>query len=246
MSGPLSVAAVLVLAAGLAGCEKVKSLTTIFWRSGANLAADLEPGLEVEYRTRVNAIHPIAGPDGAPMKMTVDLAMKVRNRNGADETDGWMPVETEILESKFEKNGRPSPVVLTGRRVTFRYGELRRISRWEGIPLPVGVELLEIGPPKGRVKPGEEWKIETSRSLLYRETSIGLVKFFKYEGEGDLNGTKCHKLSVTIETAKAAVGAGAEIMVSGSGEVWVSKDDGRVRKATEILEGTLLDPSISL
>lgn len=235
----LRLAGAVLTVAAVSGCDWMEPVTSLFSRSGAKLASSLEKNRTVMYRTQVNAVIPVVGADGKAAAKTVDLAMKVSSRTGAEISGGWIVLENEITEGQYMINGQPTPVQLAGRRITAKISELRGVSQWQGLTFPVGVELLEIGVPKGRVQPGEKWKIEATRVLLHREERIAFSKFYTYQGDGTFEKNSCHKLAVSIPATTVALGDGSHLQFSGSGEVWIAKKDGLIRKATEIIEGTL-------
>ncbi len=243
IAGGVAVAAILLLLLSL-NLWSTSWLQSLFSRRGADLSAVLKTNQTTIYRTQIHAVTPLWGvKDKTTLVANMDL--KIRCRNQGAEVAGWIPVESKILEGSCEVDQKPRALQLAGKKLSYRYSALRRIARWQGLPFPSGVELLEIGPPKGRVKKGERWKIEVKRILLQQQEEIGFDKFFTYVGEDTLKGKLCHRLSVSVPTTNKKLSTGAFLKFAGSGEVWISKDDGTIFKSTEILEGQLRDEKLS-
>jgi Tol biopolymer transport system component len=222
------------------GCSRLPSLGSLVSRGGADLSARSKPGKDIVYRCQVSATDPV-WTNAAPSAIGSGVELKVRCRILTEEADGWINAESEILEGRYEVDGKFQESRLAGQKMTYKYSSLRRMSSWTGPVFPTGIELLDIGAPNGRVKRGEKWKIEVKRLLLRRQGEIGFDKEYVYGGTETLDGEECHKLTVSIPSRSVRLNGGATLDLSGSGEVWIAKSSGRIMKATEILEGPLRD-----
>src|ERR1043166_4303500 len=142
----------------VSGCEKVNAL---IGRGGVSLEAPLKTPADSTWRVLVESPAPAGGGGTATISARVDL--KIRARQGAGQADNWAPVDAEILEGRYEVDQKPRGIQLAGQKISFKISDQRRLSAWQGPAFPAGLELLEIAPPKGRVKKGERWKVETKR-----------------------------------------------------------------------------------
>jgi len=232
----------LVLLA-LAGCDRVSAL---IGRSGAALEASLKTGQESSWRVLVESSAP-AQPAGAAAKagtISARIDLKIKTKLGAEEADGWFQLDGEILEGRYEVDQQPRGTQLAGQKLSGKINGGRRLSRWQGPAFPSGLELLEIAPPKGRVKKGEQWKLEVHRQLLQQQQDVVFDKFYTDQGESPLGAELCDHLSISIPSTKRLLSTGTQVEFTGSGEVWISRKDGRVLKATEVLDGQMSDEKV--
>ncbi len=248
-----AVLACVLLAACSSGCQRMSSMADsalslvggIFSRGGVKLAAKQKVDETQSYRILIESVMPVWGKDAAGQTGAL-LAMKIQTRNAAKEDDGWMRVEADIQEGRYEVDAKERPLRLAGQKFAFSYGPLRRIAKWRRIAsIPTGLELLEIGPPKGRLKVGETWQMEVRQILLLQQEEITLKKLFTLSGSQELGGIECAKLQVQIPATSLTLSTGAKVEFSGSGEVWISRKDGTVLKANEIIEGQMQDEKLS-
>lgn len=227
----------------LAGCDRVSAL---IGRSGASLEAPLKSGQESSWRVLVesSAPAPSAGTGAKAGTITARIDLKLRTKLGAEEADGWLQLDGEVLEGRYEVDQQARGTQLVGQKMTGKINGGRRLSRWQGPAFPSGLELLEIAPPKGRVKKGEQWKVEIHRQLLQQQQDVVFDKFYTYQGEASLDAEPCDRLSVSIAATKRLLSTGTQVEFTGNGETWVSRKDGRVLKATEVLEGQVSDDKV--
>ena len=220
----------------ISGCSKFTD--GIFARWGVNLSVTQKEGQQAVFNAVTESTSTKAS-DGQVRTISSKLLTKVRCTNVKAEENDWMLVSAEILEGQLSVDGRARPFLLLGQKLSFKHSNTRRISQWRSAGPPVGVELLDISFPKGRVKKGEKWKIETRRLLLELNEEAVFDKFYSLEGEGKLGETQYHRLVVSIPEKSLTLPSGVTLGFSGSGEVWIAKKDKQVLKATEILQGQI-------
>ena len=221
----------------LAGCDKVSALVG---RGGATLSQPLKSGDELVTRTLIEAVAPLwTGSRTGSTSSRLDL--KLRCRITGAEADGWASAEAEILEGSMESAAGSRPLQGVGQKLPFKLGSQRRINRPANVPHPTGLELMEIAPPDGRIKKGDQWKVAVKRALLIPQEEIDMDKLFRLEGEDTWGGEPVWRLSVQIVPLKRALGSGAQLELAGTGEVLISRKTGRLMRSTEVLEGRLTD-----
>lgn len=227
-----ALAATFLFAVPLSGCEKVKGM---IGRGGANLSRTPVAGESLSYRSLIEA----PAPDGgAGTRIELTLSCKTLK----DEGDGWSAMEGEVGTGRYEVNGAPRQVPIAGQKATFKYNALRKVSGWRGPDFPTALELLDLAPPKGRVKKGEAWKTEARRTLINLQEEVEFARHFVLEGESPVGSEPAWRMSVRVPPVKKTLAAGGALLeFSGSGEIWVAKKDGRLLKATELLEGKVTD-----
>ncbi len=227
-----ALAATFLFALSATGCDRVKGL---IGRGGADLSRPVAVGQELMLRSLIEA----PGADGTG-GTRIELTLKCKAV--ADEGDGWAAFEGEVMSGRYEVDGNPRQVPLAGQKAAFKYNAQRKLSGWRGVNFPTGLELLDMAPPKGRMKVKETWKTEGRRTLLVNQEEVTFERLFVLEGETPYAGEPAWRMSVRIPPAKKALAAaGTMLEFSGTGEAWVARKDGRLLKATELLEGTIRD-----
>ncbi len=226
-----ALAATFLFGLSLAGCDRVKSLVG---RGGADLSRAIPVGQEFTLRSLIEA----PGPDGTG-GTRIDLTIKCKAVR--DEGDGWAAVEGEVTAGRYEVDGNPRQVPLAGQKAAFKYNAQRKMSGWQRMDFPSGLELLDIAPPKGRMKVKESWKTEGRRTLLVNQEEVTFERVFVLEGEAPQAGEPAWRMTVRVPAVKKSLASGAALEFSGTGEVWVARKDGRLLKVTEVLEGTIKD-----
>ena len=242
-AGAASAVPLIVLALCLVG-SGCKSFSIPFF-GGANLTdSGLKQGRDLPYAAVIQAQIPVLS-ETANTTMNARLEVTSRVRVGQVESAEWARVEAEVTGARYDVDGKPYPVSLVGNKLSFKCASLRRISAWPSLFMPIGLELLEISLPHAKVRKGESWKGDGHRLLLQQGDDLKFVKEFRYTGDTTEAGEACYRVSVTIAPTTATLPTGALLDFVGSGEVLISKKDGRVVKATEVLEGTIRNDKLS-
>jgi len=235
---PLLVSALCLVGSGC------KSFSIPFF-GGVDLSdSGLKPGRDLPYAAVIQAQMPVlSGTAGSTTNARLEVVSRVRI--GSIDSPEWARAEGEVTGAKYEVDSKPYPVSLAGNKLPFKYGSLRRVSAWPSLIMPVGLELLEVSLPHAKVRKGEGWKGDARRLLLQQGDEIKFVKEYRYTGDATEAGEACYRVSVTVAPATVTLPSGAVMEYSGTGEVLISKKDGRVVKATEVLEGTLRNEKLS-
>jgi len=211
---------------------------------GADLSLTGKPAQEVSYRVLVESATPVwKGGKASSSSTRVDLSLKVKS--AAPDATGIVSVTAEVTEGTQDIDGNPRPGSLAGQKLGWTMSALRGFNQWQGLSVPAGPELFDLGLPKAKVGKDAPWTVKTSRLLVRQQEEVPYDRSYSFEGEAQLGGEDAFRLSLSIAAVKKVLAAGAQIDFTGSGEVWISKKDGRVMKATEVLEGRLLDEKAS-
>jgi len=237
----LSGALLLLVGVVFSGCDKLSAgLSGLFSRGGTQLVLTLVENQESTYQVMVDSSVPSFSRSG-PGSALATLKLKVRTRMvGAKDSDGIL-VQGDVLEGVMTVDGKQTASQLAGQKITYRMSQLRRQSQWAGVGLgiPVGLELFDMGVPNGRIKAGETWKVESDRNLLQLQDGIRVNRNFTIRGEETYAGQACYVVATTIPVSVKKLSSGLSVEVSGRGETWISRKDGRILRVTEALQGAV-------
>jgi len=242
-TGAAFACAMAIAAFLMTGCDKLPG--GLFSRGGTDLSFRPAASQEYTYQSTVDSSIPSWTKTGSG-SVTATLRMKIRCRaSGQADADG-IPVQGDILDGQATQGGKQWAMQLMGQKVVYRISELRRISQWQGLgAIPVGPELFSLEVPKGKVKSGETWKVESDRFILQLATSIRITRNFSIKGEEQFGGEQCLVVTTSIPAMTKKLESGITLDISGNGSTSISKKDGRIVKAIETLQGSMTNPSVS-
>lgn len=234
-------AGILLLVGVLAVCGCSKFPGNLFSRGGTDLSLSLTVNQDITYQVEVGSSIPSTTAGAGAVQAT--LKSRIRTRTGSTKDADGIKVQGDILGGDMVMAGKPAAIQLVGQKISYVISSLRRQSQWTGVGLgiPVGPELFDMGVPKGKIKQGETWKVESDRNLFQLQDSIRITRNFTIRGEEVSGGQACYAVSTTIPAATKKLSSGLKIEVSGKGDTWISKKDGRVMRATEFLQGVIRD-----